>query len=329
MQGFIFIKMLLRKKTASLLLFLQAFTLLWLFACSKENSGHSKIPMTWKSVDSLNTNLPQGIRLFAARNDSLPINAWYVAIDEKDPDIYTKVFVSDDSSDNRETVSSFAKDLGARVVVNGGYFTMNVTPAHHYGLLISEGKVISNTTDSVIRDSVHYEVARAAIGFSNEDNIDISWVTSRDDILYAWPLPPRNQPGRPAEPLDYSDTRIWKVHDAIGAGPVLIMNGKIHITSDEEVFFGTTIPKIHPRTAAGYTQQGMLILMVVDGRQEQSRGVSLDELAILMQELNVVEAMNLDGGGSTSLVVNNTLVNHPTSSMTEREVMSAIATFTK
>jgi exopolysaccharide biosynthesis protein len=119
------------------------------------------------------------------------------------------------------------------------------------------------------------------------------------------------------------------MHDAIGAGPALIMNGRIHITSDEEVFFGTVIPKIHPRTAAGYTKKDILILMVVDGRQEQSRGVSLDELAILMQELNVIEAMNLDGGGSTSLVVDNTLVNHPTSSMAEREVMSVIATFTK
>jgi exopolysaccharide biosynthesis protein len=310
-------------------LILQACTLFWLFACSGENSSSSKIPMNWKPINSLNANLPRGIKLFAGRNDSLPINAWYVAIDEKDSDIYTKVFVSDDSSDNRETVSSFAKDLGARVVVNGGYFTMNVTPAHHYGLLISGGEVISNATDSVIRDSVHYDIARAAIGFSNEGDIDISWVTTRDHIAYAWPLPPRNRPGKPAEPLDYSDAQIWKMHDAIGAGPALIMNGRIHITSDEEVFFGTVIPKIHPRTAAGYTKKDILILMVVDGRQEQSRGVSLDELAILMQELNVIEAMNLDGGGSTSLVVDNTLVNHPTSSMAEREVMSVIATFTK
>ena len=321
--------MISKKKISSFLIFLQVCTLFWLFACSSEDAIHSKIPMNWKPVDSLNVNLPQGIRLFAGRNDSLPINAWYVTIDEKNPYIYTEVFVSDDSSDNRETVSSFAKDLGARVVVNGGYFTMKQTPALHYGLLMAEGKIISNATDSVIRDSFHYEVARAAIGFSNEDDIDISWVTMRDGILYSWPLPPPNQPGNPAEPLDYSDAQIWKVHDAIGAGPGLVMDGKIHITSDEEVFFGTAIPKIHPRTAAGYTEKGALILMVVDGRQDRSRGVSLNELAMLMQELNVVEAMNLDGGGSTSLVVDNTLVNHPTSSLTEREVMSVIATFTK
>jgi len=187
--------------------------------------------MNWKPVDSLNANLPEGIKLFAGRNDSLPINAWYVAIDEKDPDIYTKVFVSDDTSDNRETVSSFARDLGARVVVNGGYFTMNRTPALHYGLLMADGRIIGAATDSVLRDSVHYGIARAAIGFSNKDDIDISWVTTHDSILYSWPLPPPNKPGNPAKPLDYSKAQIWKVHDAIGAGPALVMNGKIHITS--------------------------------------------------------------------------------------------------
>jgi hypothetical protein len=321
--------MISKNSTSSLFALFSACILLWLVGCSVKDANHSKIPMNWKPVDSLNVNLPEGIKLFEGRNDSLPINAWYVTIDEADPDIYTKVFVSDDTSDNRETISSFAHNLGARVVVNGGYFTMNRTPALHYGLLISDGKMISSSTDSVLRDSVHYGVARAAIGFSNEDDMDISWVTMRDGILYSWPFPPPNQRGKPAHPLDYSDAKVWKVHDAIGAGPALVMDGEIHITSDEEAFFGTAIPKVHPRTAVGYTKKGTLILMVVDGRQESSRGVSLEELATLMQELNVVEAMNLDGGGSSSLVVDNTLVNHPTSSLTEREVMSAIATFSE
>lgn len=285
--------------------------------------------MNWEPVDSLNMNLPPGIRLFAGRNDSLPLRAWYVSIDEKQPDIYTKVFVSDDSSDHRETVSSFASDLGARVVVNGGYFMMNRTPDVPVGLLVSEGKMISHATNSVIRDSIHYETARAAIGFSNEDEIDISWVTSRGDTLYSWPAPPHHQPGKPAEPLRYAEAKIWKVRDAMSAGPALIMNGEIRITSNEEIFFGTSIPKIHPRTAAGYTEKSALIVLVVDGRQQESRGVSLDELATLMYELGAVEAINLDGGGSSTLVVDNTLVNRPTGGTTEREVVSAIATFAK
>ncbi len=43
------------------------------------------IPMHWTSVDSLNAKLPEGIRLYAGQNDALPLRAWYVTIDEKDP----------------------------------------------------------------------------------------------------------------------------------------------------------------------------------------------------------------------------------------------------
>ena len=105
------------------------------------------------------------------------------------------------------------------------------------------------------------------------------------------------------------------------------MGEKIRITTSEEVFLGTSIPKTHPRTAVGYTKNGKLIIMVVDGRQLISRGVTLEELAVLMLNLNVVEAIILDGGGSSTLVVNNILINRPAGGTTEREVMSAIATF--
>ena len=86
---------------------------------------------------------------------------------------------------------------------------------------------------------------------------------------------------------------------------------------------------MHPRTAAGYTKDGKLILLVVDGRQKESRGVSLQELATLMAELGCVEALNLDGGGSSTIVVNGVRLNRPAGGDAEREVMSALATFCK
>jgi len=67
--------------------------------------------------------------------------------------------------------------------------------------------------------------------------------------------------------------------------------------------------------------------MVVDGRQTVSRGVSLEELAQLMLDVGAVEALNLDGGGSSTLVVNGVLLNRPTGGVFQREVMSALATF--
>ena len=67
------------------------------------------------------------------------------------------------------------------------------------------------------------------------------------------------------------------------------------------------------------------MLLVVDGRQVNSRGVDLMELAIIMRDLDCVEAINLDGGGSSAIVVDGKLINRPSGTSSQREVMSAIA----
>ncbi len=295
--------------------------------CSNNSDETGYIPMNWQPVDSINVNLPVGVKLFTGGNDTLPLQAWYVLVDEGRKEIHAEVIVSDDTTDNRETVSSFANDLGACVVVNGGYFTMKKTPADHFGLLYIDSDIIAHAKNEVKRDSINYQIALAAIGFTQDDKIDVSWVTSRNDTIFSWEKPFKNSPNQPVQNLDYNQAKIWEVEDAMSAGPNLVSNGKINITSDQEAFFGTSIPKTHPRTAAGYTKDGKLILMVIDGRQEKSRGVNLPELAHLMLELGCVEALNLDGGGSSTLVVNNQLINLPAGKNIQREVMSAIAVF--
>ncbi len=283
--------------------------------------------MSWEPLDSLNAYLPAGVRVFAGRNEELPLRAWHVRIDEPDPDILTRVVVSDDTTDNRETVSSFANEPGACVAVNGGYFAMSQRLARHAGLLVSGGVVQEPATRSVTRDTLRYQTARAAIGFAADGEIDIAWATTRNDTVFKWNDPPPNRRGEPIARLSYGEAQVWDVRDAVGAGPALVANGEVKVTVDEEIFFGTSIPEVHPRTAAGRTADGALILMVVDGRQAASRGVSLEELAALLRDAGAVEALNLDGGGSSTLVVNGTLVNRPVGSVIEREVMSALVTF--
>jgi len=286
-----------------------------------------RLSMDWKPVESLNKDLPHGVRVYTGSNQALPLRAWYVYIDQKQPNIKTKVVVSDDRTDNRETVSSFANDLGACVVVNGGFFRNDLTPSEHVGLLVSDGSIVKPATNSIILNSDRYHTARAAIGFKENGDVDIAWVTTHDNKLYEWSEPPNHRPGQPAGPQNYENAKEWKVKDAIGAGPALVVNGNIDVTSDEEAFFAKSFNEANPRTAAGVTADGALILLVVDGRQADSRGVTLDELSALMLDLGAVDAINLDGGGSSTLVVNKTLVNRPAGGFFEREVMSAIATF--
>ena len=296
-----------------------------MLSCSGQ-SGTSTLTLDWQPADSLNAALPDGIRVFAGRRDAMPIRAWYVLIDERDSGITTRVLQSDDRTDNRETVSSFAEGARVCVAVNGGYFSMHITPARHAGLLMTNGRLRAPATRRVVRDSVAYEVARAAVGFTESGDIQVTWATTRNDSLFSWRRPPMHREDEPAPPLDYDEAEIWNVTDAIGAGPMLVADGSIRITADEEVFFGSSIPNTHPRTAAGRTRDGSLILLVVDGRQPESRGVNLQELAEIMLDLGAVDALNLDGGGSATLVVNGTLLNRPTGGTSQREVMSALVT---
>ena len=97
------------------------------------------------------------------------------------------------------------------------------------------------------------------------------------------------------------------------------------VTTEQELFFNTPVDGVQPRSAVGFKKNGDVILMVVDGRQVDSRGVYLKELAMLMAQFDCEEALNLDGGGSSALIINGKLVNKPIGLNTQREVMSCVA----
>lgn len=115
----------------------------------------------------------------------------------------------------------------------------------------------------------------------------------------------------------------------LGAGPRLVNNGSISVTADEEQFPADIRVGRAPRSAVGVTKYGDFILAVVDGRQSHSRGCTLQEWAeILLNHFGAFNAINLDGGGSTELVVKEQLVNSP-SDGSERAVGSALAILPK
>lgn len=94
-------------------------------------------------------------------------------------------------------------------------------------------------------------------------------------------------------------------------GPGLIEDGEITVSDGQEVKFSM---QSNPRTAIGIVDELSYIFVVSDGRTDESRGLSLLELAEVMQELGAVTAYNLDGGGSSSMYFNGRVVNNPTSS---------------
>ena len=110
--------------------------------------------------------------------------------------------------------------------------------------------------------------------------------------------------------IEIKTTPEWEnVEHIISGGPYLVKNG--------EVFVDMTAQKLqsiggrNPRTAIGYTKDNDLIMIAADGREGSSIGLTLVELANLMKSLGCINAINLDGGGSTVMYVNGQIVNKP------------------
>ena len=94
-------------------------------------------------------------------------------------------------------------------------------------------------------------------------------------------------------------------------GPALIENGSIVVSENDEV--GKAMAS-NPRTAIGIIDDLHYILVVSDGRTNESEGLSLYELATVMSEYDVKTLYNLDGGGSSTMVFNGNIINNPTTS---------------
>lgn len=131
--------------------------------------------------------------------------------------------------------------------------------------------------------------------------------------------------------LKSADDKNWRsAYSIVGGGPQLISEGEIDIRRDQEKITEAFVSERHPRTAIGRDKSGRLLLVTVDGRQPNiSVGMSLPSLAQLLLELHATDAINLDGGGSTTMVVGDKIVNRPSDSAGERPVSDAILVFPK
>ncbi len=113
--------------------------------------------------------------------------------------------------------------------------------------------------------------------------------------------------------------------DAVAGVPQLIKNGKIDITWEQEKASKAFVETRHPRTAVAKLKDGKFLMMTVDGRRPGvSVGMSLQELAEYLFSLGAMDAMNLDGGGSTTMYLDGKVVNTPSDKEGERRIGDAI-----
>jgi len=125
--------------------------------------------------------------------------------------------------------------------------------------------------------------------------------------------------GLKVELIPYSINGDIKIKHIVGGGPRLIKAGRIYVSKKEERFKWDIATTRAARTAVGITKDGQLLFVTIDKTSRiksqngiaPSSGMKLEELSEFLLSLDVVEAMNLDGGGSSTMVVSGEVMNLP------------------
>lgn len=133
--------------------------------------------------------------------------------------------------------------------------------------------------------------------------------------------------GYPNRDSDRTTRAFSRSEDITSGLPQLIRDGRMDITWQEEKASRDFVETNHPRTAVAKLRDGKFLMITVDGRSESSGGIGLEDLAKLLLELGATDAMNLDGGGSTTMFLDGKVVNQPSDKEGERKVGDAILVF--
>jgi len=300
-------------------------TLLLLFT----SLNFSSAQMVWTDV-SADENLPEGVRLFSGLDAGKRVFAYYLEADMNNPSIIVHPYIG-----QARPTTSFTSDVGAIAAINAGYFNVN-TGGSVSAVVMPGQQVEAINILSVVRDEIAYPVTRAFYGVNEDRSSRIDWIYhfgNRFEDLYWYSAPTANVPGTPAPTPSREQGNLYEnLLMGVGGGPVLVKNGEINYTYTEEGFFGNSGlvgDQRRARTAVGFTDDNKVIMLVVDfGRIVDGviyTGMTLPEVADLMLSLGAVEAMNLDGGGSSTMSVDGRLINRPNGTTTQRSVPSILS----
>lgn len=280
----------------------------------------------WQNVDSLFQPLPSSMHVYFS-NDSLdgkPNIAYYVSAELKDKKLD---FTVDTTLARRLTPSQyFERNNHPLITVNCTFFEFN--HSKNLNTVIKQGKLIGYNIHSIAgkgKDTLTYRhPLGSALGIDKKRKADVAWLftdsTKRFPYAMQFPIDIIKDSSSKLsleKVKEYnkiishtSSTELldkWKMQTAVGGGPVLLQNGVIKITNNEELKFSgkSGLTDKHPRTCMGYTKDGKLIIMVIQGRFKGiAEGATLEQEAKLLQAVGCWEALNLDGGGSSCLLIN-------------------------
>jgi uncharacterized protein YigE (DUF2233 family) len=210
-----------------------------------------------------------------------------------------------------ERVRDMAARVGALAAINAGFFTTTGAPA---GLLVSGGRPVGfgqhPRAAVAIRDDGH--AAHLSFGRAVLRSLPAPLAPSRVTFVFWSP--------------DGRNLSSWQAaQDVVGGAGLLVQDGRAVSDFAVERMRDDFPTARHPRSVVGVDGDGAVWLVAVDGRRPgHSVGMSFVELQRLAARLGLRDAVNLDGGGSTTLVVQGEVVNRPTDLTGPRAVSDAI-----
>ena len=285
------------------------------------------IQLTWNKLTK--STLPAEIELYETTSNLNGSNfhAWYAIGDLSTGKVEVRVHIPSSPATIDTQSASFNGDC--YLLVNGGYFYNG----NHTGIAVINS--IKSGSVSAVRGSLKtgdteynsmYNVTRGTFGVDASGKPNVVWTGNKYGIV-------TNE--NPTTAIS------WRPKYALSAGPVLLKDKKIpfdftetskgtdYYLSNYEIIpydiFGANVTP--DRTAIGYREDGKVVIFICDGRITASGGATLTELAQIMKGLGCVGAINLDGGGSTGMVVGDEHLNDMTGG--NRAVVSTIGFFKK
>lgn len=263
----------------------------------------------------------KNVQAYIAVADMNNKNASFKVLGEKKGSKTPKQFYNDNSKPS--------------VVLNAGYFWSGTS----LGLMIRDGKTIS-MQEPTYREfngaSTAYYPTQGTFGMNKDRTFAANYAYLSQGTLYAYPSLSPNKAGDKPQAVPTKDFpangKPWAPEQAIGAGPLLIKGGVYKNEWEAELFdsFSGIGPTAnHPRSAVAYHPSGHVVFFVCEGRNKtpSTPGLTLKDVADLFLELGCTDAINLDGGGSSCMLIKGLETIIPSDNALQRTVTNAIALY--
>lgn len=278
------------------------------------------ISLGWTNVTASYTAVPEGIAVYRSPEqvDGQKVIA-YIAVADLSKIAWDVRSIDDPTiqgtSDELKTPAQYFQETAAPVILNGGYFFSEEGKSYSASVAVSAGRTYGVNINYASLDWETMYYPTRGVFYEKDGKLQTGWTYWTGGARhYLYEEPAANDWSK--DPLPVPDASFpaaaagFSPETAIGAGPVLIKDGVVVNTWKEELLYGDgaddKMPEArHPRTAIGRTADGLLILFVCEGRGMTGgvAGMTFAEEAAVLNALGCTEALNLDGGGSSCLLV--------------------------